>query len=99
MGEEGQRKFGDFNDLMQKGGTMSNLNMGPEQNEKVRTLCELTVKTEMPALVERIEKAVKKKRRLIDMKMKEEVRVLGSNRRHISLRTGLQRCSNHRQRG
>ena len=35
MGEEGERKFGDFNELMQKGGVMSNLNMGPEQAKKV----------------------------------------------------------------
>ena len=78
MGEEGKRKYGDFNALMKKGGTMTNLNMGPEQAQAVQGLCDVVVKGETARLVARMEAALQtktkgKKRRLADFKMREEV--------------------------
>lgn len=76
MGEEGERKFGDFNELMQKGGVMSNLNMGPEQAKKVFMLCEAVVKSETSLLVARLETittAKKGKKRLADIRMRDEI--------------------------
>ena len=78
LGDKGDRKFADFNELMKKGGTMSNLNMGEEQKKAVRTLCDLVAKGEMSALVARMESALqskkgRKKRRLADLRMQEVV--------------------------
>ena len=76
MGEEGERTFGDFNEMMQKGGTMSNLNMGPEQSKKVFVLCEAVAKSEVSLLVARLETLTtqkKGKKRLADIKMVDEV--------------------------
>ena len=78
LGEEGNRRFDDFNVLMKKGGAMSNLSMGPEQRQLVQKLCTLFAKSEMVGLVERIESALAtksrgKRRRLADLRMKEFV--------------------------
>ena len=64
--------------MMQKGGTMSNLNMGPEQGKALTTLCQLVAKHEVAPLVSRMEAAVAKKKkgrrkRLADLKMREEL--------------------------
>ena len=74
-------KFGDFKELMQKGGTLSKLSMGAEQKDKVQTLCTLLAeKTEVSALVAHIEAALQppkrkraKARRLVDLRMREEM--------------------------
>jgi hypothetical protein len=54
LGEAGSRKFGDFNELMQQGGTLSNLNMGPEQAKTLQSLCEAFVEDKGVALGDRM---------------------------------------------
>ena len=54
MGEAGARKFADFEKMMQKGGSMSNLSMGPEQAKAVQNLCAAIVAHELESLVGRM---------------------------------------------
>ena len=78
-GFEPNRKLGDFNELIKKGGTLQNLQTGPEQKEKVGRLCMLVAGHEVDALVSRMEaatakkKGTRKRRRLVDLKMSEEL--------------------------
>ena len=84
-------KFGDFQELLSKGGGMSDLSMGPEQRRTVQTLCEqLSTKNEVTRVVRLIEEALeppskgskttRKRRRLVDLRMRAEVcqRLLGT---------------------
>lgn len=80
MGETGKRKYVDFQEAMKQGGSLSEVNMGPEQKVQVRTLCELVAKGGMTELVGRLEavlqpKGKKKKKapRLADIRMQAEV--------------------------
>ena len=78
-------KFADFQELMSKGGTLSDLAMGPEQKTAVQSLCtQLSTKNEVARIVGRIEvaleppskgnkKANKARRRLVDLSMRVEM--------------------------
>ena len=60
---------------MQEGGSLTNLQMDVEQADHVHTLCRILSKQDVAALVSQIEawQQQKKGRRLIDIKMRQEV--------------------------
>mmetsp|Transcript_9333 Transcript_9333/g.20839 ORF Transcript_9333/g.20839 Transcript_9333/m.20839 type:complete len:135 (+) Transcript_9333:2-406(+) len=39
VGDDGQRRFEDFQNVMQRGGSVSNLNMSPENLKKIQRVC------------------------------------------------------------
>ena len=74
-GFEGSRRFVDFDQATQDGSTLTNLQMGVAQADAVHTLCRILAKEDVAALVSQMEAWLEKKRgrRLIDIKMREQV--------------------------
>ena len=75
VGEKGSRdrKYGDFNELMNQGGTLSEVSIG-KHGEVLVALCNRLVSESGKELVQRMSASVKRKGgRLLDFKMKENV--------------------------
>jgi hypothetical protein len=70
MGEPGQRKIGNFNDFISKGGTLSNVNMTPESRKSVKKLCKEVARSHSEAMVETMAQS---KRRVIDFNVRHEL--------------------------
>mmetsp|Transcript_96055 Transcript_96055/g.222685 ORF Transcript_96055/g.222685 Transcript_96055/m.222685 type:complete len:241 (-) Transcript_96055:78-800(-) len=53
FGDEGKREYKDFQELIRKGGSISNLNMSPENNAAIANLCKAVVNHMGGAIVEK----------------------------------------------
>ena len=74
MGDIGVRTFIDFQEAMQKGGTLTNLQMGATEGEKVKTVCNMLASEQSTALVQVLETFIKqKRRRLADVQWRTAV--------------------------
>ena len=77
-----RRQLGDYDALMKRGGTVDNLETGPEKSKAVQALCEVLAKgDDLAGLVTHLEKTTgvnskkkkKRRKRLMDLKMIDEV--------------------------
>eukprot|EP00316_Scyphosphaera_apsteinii_P022295 CAMPEP_0119315302 /NCGR_PEP_ID=MMETSP1333-20130426/35227_1 /TAXON_ID=418940 /ORGANISM="Scyphosphaera apsteinii, Strain RCC1455" /LENGTH=163 /DNA_ID=CAMNT_0007320613 /DNA_START=174 /DNA_END=665 /DNA_ORIENTATION=+ len=72
-GSTGQRQFGDFNEMMKRGGTMTGLSMTPEHSKALKSLCEAVVDDHADQLVSLMSASVKAGKRLLDFKLRDEL--------------------------
>ena len=79
IGTAPNRQMGDLDKLMKRGGTLDNVKTGAEPTKALLGLCEaLSHRDDLLSLVKRLELVTqkrkgKKKRRLVDLRMKDEV--------------------------
>ena len=76
VGEEGKRKYGDFQEMMSASGSLSNLSLEPETGQKLEAFCQAV---NAQAIIDRVEAqmAIKRRRkkpwRLLDFRMRDEL--------------------------